>query len=171
MYIGIVIPLISGFVAGIGIPLLYSGIQSRADIIPLSILLGTGIVLTMIFLAMAFLISLGTEDRAKGLGYAILIWLFFNVIYDGLILILIYLYSEYPLEHATIVMSLLNPIDLGRLLILMQFDIAAMLGYTGAVFQKFFGSLYGVLISGSMMLIWITVPLYSGLRIFLRKDF
>jgi hypothetical protein len=39
-----------------------------------------------------------------------------------------------------IILSALNPIDLGRILFLMKFDIAALMGYTGAVFQRFFGS-------------------------------
>ena len=171
MYIGIAIPLVSGFTVGISIPILYSGLENISELLAIILILATGIILTLIFLALAFMIALGTEDRAKGLGFAILLWLFFTVIYDGLILIAIYLYSDYPLEHATIFMSLMNPIDLGRIIILMQFDIAAMMGYTGAVFQRFFGSSLGLMISVGAMAIWIFWPLYGGLRRFLRKDF
>ena len=35
---------------------------------------------------------------------------------------------------------MLNPVDLGRVLLLLQFDSAALMGYTGAVFERFFGS-------------------------------
>ncbi len=171
MYIGIAIPLVSGFTIGIIIPFLYSGLENNTGLLAIILLLGTGIILTLIFLALAFMIALSTEDRAKGLGFAILLWLFFTVVYDGLVLIAIYLYSDYPLEHATIFMSLLNPIDLGRIMIVMQFDIAAMMGYTGAVFQRFFGSSMGLLFTAGAMAIWIFWPLYGGLKRFLRKDF
>lgn len=38
-----------------------------------------------------------------------------------------------------IVLSALNPIDLGRILVLLKMDVAALLGYTGAVFRQFLG--------------------------------
>ncbi len=171
MYFGIAIPLTTGFVLGTSIPMLYFGIKNLSDLLALAMLLSTGINLTLVFLALAFLISLSTEDRAKGLGFAILLWLIFTVVYDGLILIAIYLYSDYPLEYATILMSLLNPIDLGRIMMVMQFDVAALMGYTGAVFQRFFGSGLGLLISAAVMVLWIFLPLYGGLRKFTGKDF
>ncbi len=37
-------------------------------------------------------------------------------------------------------LSALNPIDLSRILILLQLDVSAMMGYTGAVFKDFFGT-------------------------------
>ena len=70
-----------------------------------------------------------------------------------------------------IVLSALNPIDLGRILFLMKFDIAALMGYTGAVFQRFFGSSLGIIISFACLFIWIFVPLFLSNRFFKKKDF
>jgi len=70
-----------------------------------------------------------------------------------------------------IILSALNPIDLGRILFLMKFDIAALMGYTGAVFQRFFGSSLGVIISVICLLVWIIVPFYLSSRFFKKKDF
>jgi Cu-processing system permease protein len=64
-----------------------------------------------------------------------------------------------------------NPIDLARLLLLFQFDVAALLGYTGAVFQRFFGATTGVLIAASALVAWAVLPAAAGRRLFLRKDF
>lgn len=66
---------------------------------------------------------------------------------------------------------MLNPIDLSRILILLKLDISALLGYTGAVFQKFFGTGYGLLISITVLLFWIGLPLLNIYRKCRKKDF
>jgi len=70
-----------------------------------------------------------------------------------------------------ILLSIINPIDLGRILFLIKFNIAALMGYTGAVFQQFFGSSVGIIISVVFMLLWILIPLSLSTRLFKRKDF
>jgi Cu-processing system permease protein len=67
-------------------------------------------------------------------------------------------------------MVTLNPIDLSRIIVMLTFDYAALMGYTGAVFQKFFGSSLGVILSSIMLLVWIIVPFLLGSWMFSRKD-
>jgi hypothetical protein len=43
-------------------------------------------------------------------------------------LCLIYSFADYPLEKATLALVLLNPVDLGRILMLIQLDISALMG-------------------------------------------
>jgi len=69
-----------------------------------------------------------------------------------------------------IVLTALNPIDLARILILLQLDISALMGYTGALYQQFFGSGSGIVFSIAMQLLWIIIPLLFALRIFKKKD-
>ena len=83
----------------------------------------------------------------------------------------IYFFQDYPLENAMIILSAMNPIDLGRILFLMKFDIAALMGYTGAIFQRFFGSSSGMIISSICLLFWIIVPFLLSSRFFKKKDF
>jgi Cu-processing system permease protein len=66
---------------------------------------------------------------------------------------------------------MLNPIDLGRVLLLLQFDIAALMGYTGAVFQRFFGTWLGLTVAFGALALWTTLPFFLGLRRFRLKDF
>jgi Cu-processing system permease protein len=66
---------------------------------------------------------------------------------------------------------MLNPIDLSRVLILLKLDISALLGYTGAVFQKFFGTSLGLIISSGMLLLWVLIPIGIIYRMVKRKDF
>jgi len=66
---------------------------------------------------------------------------------------------------------LANPIDLARLLILLRLDVSALMGYTGAVFERFFGSAGGALLASLALVMWTGVPLLLGARRFQRKDF
>ena len=95
-----------------------------------------GVLLTFIFSALAFLAGLAFENRIKGFGIAVLIWLFLGILYDGFLMVLMLNFSEYPLEKPALVLSLFNPIDLARIFILLQLDISALMGYTGAVFKN-----------------------------------
>jgi len=170
MYAGVSIPLVSGFAAGILLPVLYTGKSNAEDLQAIGILILSGVCLTLIFLALSFLISVMNQDRIKGLGISIILWLFFTAIYDGLLLVVIYLFADYPLDKPVLVMSFLNPVDLARIFLLMKFDIAVLMGYTGAVFQHFFGSLKGTVMSIFSMICWIILPFLMGLRRFVKKD-
>jgi len=172
LYVGLTAPLVCGFGLGIGLPLLVSSattvsIPARA----LIILLATGVLLTLIFTAVAFLLALRFEDRARGLGAALAVWLGFAVLYDGLVLLVVLTFGDYPLESPLLALTMLNPVDLGRVLLLLQFDIAALMGYTGAVFQRFFGDALGMATATVALLIWVVLPLTIGLRWFRRRDF
>jgi Cu-processing system permease protein len=70
-----------------------------------------------------------------------------------------------------IALSIINPIDLGRILFLMKFNISALMGYTGAVFQQFFGSFLGILISLFCLLAWIIIPFLLSRFYFQKRDF
>ena len=69
-----------------------------------------------------------------------------------------------------IIVSMLNPIDLCRIMILLKMDISAMMGYTGAIFKDFFGTNLGIIISFSVLLMWILAPLALSLKKFNTKD-
>jgi Cu-processing system permease protein len=78
--------------------------------------------------------------------------------------------ADYPMEKASLVFSALNPMDLARILVLMQLDVSALMGITGAVFQNFFSSTWGVFISFVLLLLWVITPVFFGYRIFSKKD-
>ena len=131
----------------------------------------SGIFLTFIFTALAFNIALSNENKIKGFGYAILLWLFLAVIYDGIFLLLLVLMEDYPLDKFALITSLLNPIDLSRTLILLKLDISALLGYTVAVFKKFFGTDFGFLVSFLVLTLWVIFPVWRMVSVSKKKDF
>lgn len=170
-YFGVALSLAMSLVIGLGLPFIFYGIFNSDAIGNFSLLLITGAFLTLIFTALAFVIALTTDNKIKGFGYAILLWLFLAVIYDGLFLMSLVFFEDYPLDKFSLAATMLNPIDLSRVLILLKMDISALLGYTGAVFQKFFGTNQGIILSSVMLLLWVAIPVFYIRRIANRKDF
>lgn len=170
-YLGISISLTLSLILGLGIPFLMYGLFMSTAIFDFTLLLVVGTLLNFIFVALAFNIALSNENRIKGFGYAILMWLFLAVIYDGVFLISLVMFNEYPLDKFALMTTMINPIDLSRILILLKLDISALLGYTGAVFKKFFGTDFGLVISFSVMLLWVVLPVLRIKSKLKKKDF
>lgn len=171
LYGGLALPLAGAFLLGVGLPFLWNGPGDSSGSGPIVLLLGCGVVLTLIFTALAFLISLLVVDRARGLGLAILLWLCATAIYDALLVLLATTLADYPLELPLLGLTLLNPVDLGRVLLLLRFDVSALMGYTGAIFERFFGGALGFAVTATALALWWMAPLLMGLRRFVHKDF
>lgn len=164
-YLGLSLSLLAAFLIGVGIPaLLYSGNETGMAVILV------GSMLTLIFTAIAFLASVRSKDKARGIGTVLLLWFYFALIYDGLVLLLLFSFSDYPLEKITLVLSSLNPVDLGRICIMLHLDISALMGYTGATYKDFFGSSLGMFYTLGVMIIWLLVPFYLSLISFNKKN-
>jgi Cu-processing system permease protein len=159
------ISLLTAFVVGVGIPILIYA----ADAVGMAMIF-TGVAFTMIFSSLAFFSSVRSRDKARGIGAALLMWFYFALIYDGLILLILFSFSDYPLEKLILLFSALNPVDLGRIFIMLKMDVSALMGYTGALYKDFFGSGSGILFTVGIMLLWAVVPLYFAVRSFKKKD-
>ena len=165
LFLGLSTALILAFLIGCGIPiLLYSSIQTGIS------LLITGVFLSIIFTSLAMLAAIMSRDRAKGIGVSIFIWMFFAIIYDGILLVLMFQFADYPIEGIMATVAAVNPIGLSRIFVLLQLDVAAMLGQAGAIFRKVFGSGGGMIISIVILAIWTLVPFLWSLIMFNKKD-
>ena len=133
-------------------------------------MLGVGLALSVVFVAIAMLAAVLARDKAKGIGVVILLWLYFSIIFDGLVLFILFQFADYPLEKIMVGIVALNPIDLGRIMILLKMDVSAMMGYTGAIFKDFFGTQTGLVVSCFVLFAWIIIPTWLSLRKFNRKD-
>lgn len=170
-YLGISLSLTLSLVLGLGIPFIVYGLFKSAAIFDFALLIVVGAFLNFIFVALAYNISLANENKIKGFGYAILMWLFLAVIYDGLFLISLVMFNEYPLDKFSLAATMFNPIDLSRILVLLKLDISALLGYTGAVFKSFFGTSLGMLSSLGTLVLWVIIPVVNIIRKSNKKDF
>lgn len=165
LFSGLSISMVLAYLIGAGIPLLVFA-QSGVGYM----MIGIGCLISVVFVAIAMLGSIISRDKAKGIGVSILLWLYFALLFDGLVLFLLFQFAEYPIENAMVGITATSPIDLARILILLHLDESAMMGYTGAIFKDFFGSTPGLIIALGLLILWIIIPFLFSLRIFKRKD-
>jgi Cu-processing system permease protein len=157
--------LVCAYIVGIGLPLfIYAG-----GILSVSLLL-IGILLTMIFANFAALVFVLIKDKTKGIGVSIILALFFTLLYDGIIMSVIYSFSDYPVEKPVVALIALNPVDLARVFMLLHLDSSVLLGYSGALFKKLLGSATGSVFSLGFLCFWILFPFLTSIRVFRKKD-
>jgi Cu-processing system permease protein len=164
-YAGISTSLVTAILVGIGIPVLIYNFNATG----LALLL-IGCMLSLVFTSISFWAAVKSKDKARGIGVALLLWFYFALIFDGLILLMLFAFSDYPLEKISLVLASFNPVDLGRIFIMLHMDVSALMGYTGAVYKDFFGSYLGLLYTLGIMIIWMIVPLLLAVRSFMKKD-
>ena len=78
--------------------------------------------------------------------------------------------QDFPIEGIMAGLTAVNPIGLSRIFVLLQLDVAAMLGQAGAIFKSVFGSGGGMGISIVILSIWAVVPFLWSLIKFNKKD-
>ena len=171
LYLGLSLPLAAAFVVGLLVPFALHGLDEPRLRAPLATLTLVGVTLTFVFTALAFVISSRAEDRLRKMGAAIGVWLLVAVLYDGIVLVLVMLLSDYPIERPMLGLMLANPVDLARVILLLQLDMSALMGYTGAAFRQFLGGGTGTLVAAAALAAWVAVPVAVGLRAFRRRDF
>ena len=165
LFIGLSISFIVSFIIGSGIPLLIYAPSGTSGMMLL-----LGIIISVVFVSIAFLSSILTRDKAKGIGVSIMLWLYFALLFDGIVLFLLFQFSDYPIEKIMVVITALSPVDLARILILLHLDVSAMMGYTGAIFKDFFGTSTGLTISLFLLCMWFVIPFWISLIRFRKKD-
>jgi len=168
---GVALPLVASFALGVFLPFAWHGGVTWDQGVRIVTLIGLGSVLTTTSVAAAFMVSTGQADRVRGIGTALGLWLIYAVLFDGAVLLMVTTLGRWPIEKALLGVMRLNTVDLSRLILLQVFDAAAMMGYTGAVFTRFFASATGYIVAGTALLTWMVLPILAARRRFLRQDF
>lgn len=165
IFFGLSIVFCAAVLLGIGIPLwfLHGGIQSALTVI-------VGMLLSIVFVAFALLGSLIARDKARGMGLALMLWAYFVLLFDGLVLLLMYNFSDYPIEKWMLFITFLNPVDLSRISVLMQTEASALMGASGAIFEMFFSNISGTVLALGVILLWAIIPMALAMRLFNRKN-
>src|SRR5690606_37673402 len=112
IFVGLASAMTLAFFVGVGIPTLVFA-YSLSGIT----LLGGGLFLSLIFVAIATWTAVRIRDKSKGIGLAIILWLSFALIFDAMLLLILFQFADYPIEKAIIAVSMLYPIDTSRILI------------------------------------------------------
>lgn len=171
LYLGLASPMAGAFLVGVLVPIAIHGLDDSADPGVVAMLCLAGVLLTGIFTALAFAFALRFEDRVRGMGMALLAWIVLAVAWDALVLVFANAFYAWPLEKPLLALMILNPVDLARVILMLNFDVSALMGYTGAVFREFFGGPAGLGVALAALTLWLAAPLAVALRVFVRKDF
>ncbi len=163
--LALAVALLVAQMVGLGAPLLLH-IPTMASLV-LSV---AGSALVLVFVALGALIALWQREKARGVGLSLAVWLLFVLVYDAVLMGLMFALSDYPIEPFVVPLAGANPIDLARILVMLEVDLAAMMGYSGAIYKNFFGSGVGMLVAGLILLAWVALPAWRGFVVFRKKD-
>ena len=127
--------------------------------------------LAVAFTGIALLVTLLARRRQIALGAALGVWIFFELAY-GVLMLGSTLYLSPSVLKTTLLVGLLgNPVDLARVLSLLQVGGPHLFGPAGATLVKLTGSV-GVATAVGLtgLVLWILVPLLAAVQIFKRQD-
>lgn len=150
---------------GLGLPLLVHSPTMAALVLSLA-----GSALVLVFVALGALIALRQREKARGVGLSLAVWLLFVLVYDAVLMGLMFALSDHPIEPFVVPLAGANPIDLARILVMLEVDLAAMMGYSGAIYKNFFGSTAGMGVAALILLLWVAIPVWRGFVVFRKKD-
>ena len=133
---------------------------------PFGLFIVSAVLLGWAFLALAYLISVITREKARAAGLALLVWFFFVLVYD-LALLGLLVGTEGQLGGTLFrTLLLLNPTDVFRLVNFISFEDAAASSGLLTVFSE---QTYSPLLLLSILAAWTLVPLALAASLFAAR--
>ncbi|MCE9500177.1 MAG: hypothetical protein K8R21_06730 [Leptospira sp.] len=169
-WLGMALSLGAGISAGIGIPFFIFTLPDLSMVFIFLELLLFAILLNVIFMTIGINIALLVKKKEIVISVVLFFWFYFYLLYDLLITGLGLLFGEYPVDIPVFILIALNPVDLVRISVLLQMDLAVLLGFSAAFFQKLLGGTGGALLSVAILISWVIGTFYMGYKIFSKKD-
>ncbi|WP_420264670.1 ABC transporter permease [Candidatus Magnetominusculus dajiuhuensis] len=166
-YIGLALSLAVPSLLGFSIPgvilLLKTGVGSMGSYM---VFVVNSVALGLVFLSISFLTSVMFYERSKVVGFTVLVWLVFTIVYDlGLVGVLIATKGALT-PGAFIVMLLLNPVDVYRILNFTTIgEYSVLMGLASVDIPGFIrpSVLWAVTIA------WIAAPLLASYYFFKKR--
>ncbi len=171
-YLGLLFAVLAAAALGFGLPgaVIAASIGTEGAGTYLVVVLFLSL-LAAVFTGLAVLIALVTGRRPIGLGVAIGVWIFFELIY-GLLMLGTTLYLPAASVKTVLLAGLAgNPIDIIRVMCLLQVGGPALFGPAGATLIKLTGSAAtSTAIGLTVVALWIVIPLLVAMWLFDRQD-
>lgn len=152
---------------GISLPLIFTGGMSTG----LMLLLVTSFFLTFVFVTLGLWIAVGLLDRMKGIGLSLGVWLYFSLIHDGVLLLFLLAFREYPIDGFAAALGSMNPIGLVRVIHLVHYDISLLLSFSGMLVRNLLTQTLGKVLALIICSVWMFLPIYFTQRKFLKRDY
>jgi len=171
-YLGLVLTVVGASLVGFGLPgvliALVIGVQGAAEYL---LVVFYSLLLAIVFTGLSVLISLIARRRQIALGIALGVWILCEVVY-GLVMLGTTLYLPARVLDETLLLGLLgNPVDLARVLSLLEVGGPHLFGPAGATLIKVTGSqTLATLFGLGGLAIWLVLPVAVSARIFGRQN-
>jgi Cu-processing system permease protein len=171
-YLGLSLTVLGAALLGFGLPgaMIAMAAGTEGALRYLAVI-GYLTLLALAFTGIALLVTLLARRRQIALGVALGVWIFFELFY-GVLMLASTLYLPASVLKTTLLVGLLgNPVDLARVLSLLQVGGPHLFGPAGATLVKLTGSV-GVATAVGLagLLLWIVVPLFAAVKLFKRQN-
>ncbi len=157
---------------GFGLGGLVIATQTEAeDFIGYPIFVGLSLFLSIVFLSLSMLAAIICKRSTKAFGVALLIWFFFVIFYDLLVLGAALLFKEKTANYVIFASLFGNPVDLVRVAGLLSLKGQDVFGAAGAALLKFLGGefqAFAALIAG--LIFWAGMPILLSFKLLRRQD-
>ena len=167
-YTGRLFGLLPGFAVGLILAFILGGNIEAAG--SLGLILLYGLLLNSIFLAVAFFISQLSERLEILMASAMGIWFVLYILFDSILLLLVVFMGDFPLESVLLGLTLFNPIDTMRAIVLMQGNLQSLMTYSSAIYATVLSGWVGVVVGTVVLIVQATVAAYLGLRLYSKRD-
>lgn len=170
-YLGVAGALAASLLIGLGAAGLLVALQAgSASLGGFAVLVGTALALLLAFLALAYLLGVVFLDRLRAMGAAVVLWFLTVVGYDLAVIGLSSLLKGVALKSVLLPAILLNPVDLGRVVVTLAGGRGALFGPAGATLVDVFGRPAGAFLAFTVMILHAAVPLAAAVLVFRRRD-
>ncbi len=171
-YLGLSLTVLGASALGFGLPGVMIAVAAGSEGAQRYLaVIGYLSLLALAFTGIALLVTLLVHRRQIALGIALGVWVFFELAY-GVIMLASTLYLPAKVLKTTLLVGLLgNPVDLARVLSLLQVGGPHLFGPAGATLVKLTGSTAVATALGLVgLLLWVVVPLLVAVRLFKRQN-
>jgi len=136
-----------------------------------AIFVGLALLLALVFLSLGSMIAILSNNRAKALGTALLLWFFFVIFYDLLAIGVTFLFKERTANMFIFLSLFGNPVDLVRVSSLINLGGTSVFGAAGATLMRFLGAtiLSNVLLVTGLTA-WAAGPAFVSMHHLRRQD-
>jgi Cu-processing system permease protein len=116
-------------------------------------------------------VAIGCRRQTKAFGVALLVWFFFVIFYDLLVLGGSLLFKERTANYFIFASLFGNPVDMVRVAGLLSLKGEEIFGAAGAALLKFLGGEFrGFVALLLSLLLWTLAPLLVSLRLLRKQD-
>jgi Cu-processing system permease protein len=127
--------------------------------------------LALIFLSLSVLISAMCRRKARAFGVALVVWFFFALFYDLLVIGGTFLLKERTANSFIFGSLFANPVDIVRVASLIVVDGKEVFGPAGAGLMRYVGGeARGLTVLVVALLAWVAVPVWSAARLLKGQD-